>query len=122
MTRVWRLRPGSEFERVRQNGRTWPHRFFVLIVRPCPDRPEARPRCGVAVGKKLGDAVTRNRLKRRLREAVRQIYPHLPPGIDVILIARAPLEEAAVSEIAGALTSVLQRAQLWQDTTSLENR
>ena len=91
MARVWRLRPRGEFERIRQNGRSWPHRFFVLIVLPHPDRPEAPPRIGVAAGKKLGNAVTRNRFKRRLREAVRQVYPNIHGGIDVILIARAPI-------------------------------
>ena len=64
MARVWRLRPRGEFERIRQNGRSWPHRFFVLIVLAHPDRPEVPPRIGVAAGKKLGNAVTRNRFKR----------------------------------------------------------
>jgi len=70
MARVWRLRPRGEFEHVRQNGRSWPHRFFVLIVLPRADRPEALPRIGVAAGKRLGGAVTRNRFKRKLRKAV----------------------------------------------------
>ena len=75
MTRVWRLRPRGEFERIRQNGHAWPHRFFVLIVLPQSDRPTAPPRIGVVAGKKLGGAVTRNRYKRLLRAAVRQAMP-----------------------------------------------
>jgi ribonuclease P protein component len=113
MARVWRLRPRGEFERIRQNGRAWPHRFFVLIVLPRTQRPEAPPRIGVAAGKKLGSAVARNRFKRKLREAVRQVYPNVPSGVDVILIARAPIAEASVAQIAAALIETLRRARVW---------
>jgi ribonuclease P protein component len=118
MARVWRLRPRGEFERIRQNGRSWPHRFFVLIVLPHPDRPEAPPRIGVAAGKRLGNAVIRNRFKRRLREAVRRVYPNIHGGVDLILIARAPIAEASVAQIAAALTESLQRAGAWRGSAS----
>ena len=122
MARVWRLRLRGEFERVRQNGRSWPHRFFVLIVLPQADRPEALPRIGVAAGKRLGGAVTRNRFKRKLREAVRQVYPNIQSGVDMILIARAPSAEASVAQLTAALTETLQRAKVWQNMAPREER
>jgi ribonuclease P protein component len=113
MARVWRLRPGGEFGRVRQNGRAWPHRFFILIVQSRADQLGTPPRIGIAAGKRLGTAVLRNRIKRRLREGVRQVYPNLSNGIDVVIIARAPIEHAAVAEVAVALAKTFQQAGVW---------
>ncbi len=112
--RVWRLRPSGEFERVRQSGRSHPHRLLVVIVQPRSDAPDAPPRVAVVAGRKLGNAVIRNRARRRLREAVRQIYAHLSPGIDLIVMARAPLLQSDLADIVAALSSTLQRAQVWR--------
>ena len=120
MTRVWRVRPRGEFERIRQNGHSWPHRFFVLIVLPRPAGLEAPPRIGVAAGKKLGGAVARNHFKRKLREAVRQVYPNMQSGVDMILIARAPVADATAAQLVAALIETLQRARIWRSTAPLE--
>lgn len=54
----------------------------------------------------------RNRAKRRLRHAVRSLWAELPPGWDILLIARKPLLEAAFSDIQTALKAAFQRAGL----------
>lgn len=115
MARVWRLQQRGEFERVRQNGRAWPHRFFILIVQPRVVEPAGPARVGVAAGKRLGSAVLRNRIKRKIRAATQQVYLNIVDNVDLIVIARAPIADASVAELAAALTTQLQRAQIWRD-------
>jgi ribonuclease P protein component len=67
---------------------------------------------GFIAGRRIGNAVTRNRVKRRLRESLRSLYPRLRPGFDVVFIARPPLVSAKADELDAAVTSLLQRAGL----------
>ena len=112
------MRPRGEFEQVHKNGRAWPHRFFVLIVQSRPEAPIQPARVGVAAGKRLGPAVLRNRLKRKIRAALQQVYVNIADNTDVIVIARAPIADATVAEVAKALTEQLQRAQVWRATVT----
>jgi ribonuclease P protein component len=115
MARVWRLRPHGEFDRVRQSGRSWSHPLLILIAQTRADESIKQARVSVAAGKKLGGAVVRNRVKRKMRAAILEVYPHMPATIDAIIIARQPMIEASVGEIQQALSVTLQRAQLWLD-------
>ena len=74
-------------------------------------------RCGFSVGKKLGNAVVRNRARRRMREAVRAVWPAVMPGWDVVFAAREPLRDAAFADIEQAVSTLLQRAHLLQTDT-----
>ena len=66
-------------------------------------------RFGLSTGRKLGGAVARNRVRRRLREALRGMAPSFQPGWDVLIIARPALVEADHGALVGALRRVLER-------------
>jgi ribonuclease P protein component len=67
---------------------------------------------GVAAGRTVGTAVTRNRAKRLLREAMRALIPNIASGFDLVLIARPGLVSATLEETRQALLTLLQRAQI----------
>ncbi len=69
-------------------------RFLVLYRFDREEESDGEARLGIAVPKKIGGAVTRNRIKRRLREAWRELLPQVPGGADYVLLVRAPLAEA----------------------------
>jgi ribonuclease P protein component len=90
-----RLSRSRDFEAVYRHGRSFASRYLVLYWFPREDDDEADPRLGLAVPKSLGSAVTRNRLKRRLREVWRSGPEGIRPGRDYVLVAREGLPEAA---------------------------
>ncbi|HEY7737237.1 MAG TPA: ribonuclease P protein component [Candidatus Limnocylindrales bacterium] len=66
-------------------------------------------RFGLSTGRRLGGAVVRNRVRRRLREALRVMAPSFQPGWDVLIIARPPVVGADHDVLVGALRRLLSR-------------
>ena len=66
-------------------------------------------------GKRVGSAVARNRAKRLLREAAHARYPHLAPGWDLVLVARAPLAKVRLAEAQMAVDNLFHRARVLTD-------
>lgn len=88
---------------------------FALEARARDDtvKPPVTPptaRFGFTVTKKLGNAVVRNRIKRRLREAVRHsASPYCRPEFDYVLVARAPALARGFADLKGDLVTALKR-------------
>jgi ribonuclease P protein component len=110
MKRRYRLAESSRFRRVRQEGTSYAHPLLVLM---CMPNQRAASRCGVAVSKRAaGNAVDRNRAKRRIREAIRLQWDAIEPGWDMVWIARPGVNEAEFSTLQEAATRLLRRARL----------
>ncbi len=80
-----RLTESSEFSRVKHAGRSFHGRYMIMGV--YRDRPSTR--FGLVTSRRVGNAVVRNRLRRRLREMVRLAQPMIVPGVWIVLVVRA---------------------------------
>ena len=97
MQRRNRLSRSRDFDAVYRHGRSTSTRFLTLYWF---ERDEAAgdPRLGFAVPKAVGNAVVRNRIKRQLREIVRERLSALPQSNDYVLVVRRGLPEAAETQ------------------------
>ncbi|HEX7254413.1 MAG TPA: ribonuclease P protein component [Gaiellaceae bacterium] len=108
MQRRHRLSRSRDFDAVYRHGRSVSTRYLVLYRFDREGDEEGEVRLGIAIPKKIGSAVTRNRIKRRLREVWRQLLSDVPPGADYVLLVRAPLAEAEESRGADWLRERLE--------------
>jgi ribonuclease P protein component len=113
--REHRLRTSAEFAHVRDAARRgWPHRLLVLYVAP---NDLGHTRVGITVSGRVGKAVVRNRVRRRLREALRARFGRLQPGLDLLIIARPPSAQATWAVLSQALDTLLARAETLRAAT-----
>ena len=110
-----RLSRSGEFERVYREGRSHASRHLVVYAFPRAEN-DGEPRLGISVGRKLGGAVERNRIKRLLREAFWASSDELRPGHDFVIVARPAAGELAKeggeAAVEQALRAVLVEAGL----------
>ena len=115
------LKKRFQFLLVAKSRRKWITRGFIIQTRVrCEDRDTELtsdlPRVGYTVTKKIGNAVIRNRVKRRLRAAVAQVFPsHALSGNDYVLIGRRPALDIQFKSLTSDLEWALQKLNLKAD-------
>lgn len=115
MRRGQRLQRPEQFQRVRRDGKSWSHP--LLHLNALRNRV-GRTRCGFVVGKQFGKAHDRNRVKRRVREAVRVQYTNIAAGYDLVFVVRPAAAQASFADLQRACRDVVQRAGLWVESAS----
>jgi ribonuclease P protein component len=90
------LNKNHEFRRLYSKGKSYASSLLVIY---CNRNRGASNRLGITVGSKVGKAVRRNRVRRRLREIYRLNEGHLCKGWDIVVVARAKAAEASYWDI-----------------------
>ncbi len=101
-----RLRRRPEFLKVQERGQKIAAECLLALVLPNA-RPDGQTRLGVTVSSKVGNAVVRNSIRRRLRELFRHRKAGFPKGLDMVLIARGSAAKADWATLSRAFEKVL---------------
>lgn len=111
MNRKYSLKKNEEFQNVFKKGKSVANRQFVVYQLV---KEEETILFGLSVSKKIGNAVMRNRIKRLMKEVLRELTPELYQNRDIVIIARKPTANMDYQEIKKSLTHVLKVAKLFK--------
>ncbi len=113
MAKICTIRKQSDFKQMFASGKSYAGRYFVLYVRA--NECEGA-RFGFTAGKKIGNAVVRNRSKRLMKEVVRNNLDNIKGGFDYILVARSAGVDKGYTEFEEDFTMILHKQNLLRDT------
>ena len=109
MTRKYRLRNRASFTYIYNRGARVSNNLFTLHF----VHSKYGLKVGFAVGKKVGNAVKRNLVKRRLKEIFRSLIPHLANNINYIVLAKPETSEKSFTELKNSLTALLKKSKMF---------
>ena len=105
-SKLTRLTDSPEFERVYRQGTAYRGRLFSVHAFP---NEIGTPRLGLSVSRKVGNAVTRNAVRRRLREVFHSTLGRIPGSLDLVVSARPPASEATFEELSEEFLKALDK-------------
>ena len=111
LKKAYRIKKNSEFQDIFKTGKSFANRELVIYYKKKQDQEHFR--IGISVGKKIGNAVTRNRVKRCIREAFIQLEPSIKHNVDIIIIARNPVNHMDSEDMKRSLTHLLRKQRLF---------
>ena len=108
------IRSAVDFQQIQGQSRTRAHPTLLVRYR----RNElGRTRFGISTGRRVGSAVVRNRIRRRLREVLRRLSTRIDLGWDILLVARVPAAEASQAQLEEIISRLMQQAGLLVNET-----
>lgn len=110
MKKEYRIKKNKEFQLVFQNGKSTANRQFVIYS--LPKQNQEFFRIGLSVSKRIGNAVTRNRIKRLIRQVFLEEKNNLLHEMDYVVIARKPCADMDYFEVKNSLLHVFKIAKI----------
>ncbi|WP_053361220.1 ribonuclease P protein component [Bacillus sp. FJAT-27251] len=110
MKKELRIKKNKDFQEVFKKGKSFANRQFVVYVLKKEEQETFR--IGLSVSKKLGNAVTRNRIKRYIRQSFLELQEDIHTGKDYVIVARKPASDMGMLEVKKSLEHVLKVARV----------
>lgn len=114
MKKRQRVKKNDDFQKVFKKGKSFANRQFVIYFLEKEGQTEFR--VGLSVSKKLGNAVTRNQIKRYIRQSIHELKDEVKQNMDYVIIARQPAATMDFHEVKQSLQHVLRIAKVLKKT------
>ncbi len=110
MKKEYRIKKNDHFQHIIDTGNSFANREFVIYYKE--NLEQSHFRVGISVGKKLGNAVVRNKIKRYIREVFRNLEDDIIPTVDLIIIARKPALNLKFKQYKKSILHLLHKVHL----------
>ena len=117
MKKSFRVKREKDFKAIFKDGTSFANRKFVVYQL---ENQQNHFRVGLSVSKKLGNAVTRNQIKRRIRHILQSVKGSLLEHVDFVVIARKGVETLEYAEMEKNLLHVLKLSKIYQEGNGSE--
>lgn len=117
MKKSFRVKREKDFKAIFKDGTSFANRKFVVYQL---ENQQNHFRVGLSVSKKLGNAVTRNQIKRRIRHILQSLKGSLVEHVDFVVIARKGVETLKYAEMEKNLLHVLKLSKIYQEGNGSE--
>lgn len=117
MKKNFRVKREKDFKAIFKDGTSFANRKFVVYQL---ENQQNHFRVGLSVSKKLGNAVTRNQIKRRIRHILQSVKGSLVEHVDFVVIARKGVEALEYAEMEKNLLHVLKLSKIYQEGNGSE--
>ncbi len=115
MRREIRLRAGKDFTKTYAKGRSRSDKYLVLYYL-CEQPAETSTKIGFSISKKVGSAVERNKLKRRMRAIIAAEYSRMKSGYMLIFIIRRPAKAIDFKQLRYSAKTLLKKCKIVKET------
>ena len=112
MKKSFRVKREKDFKAIFKEGTSFANRKFVVYQL---EKQQNHFRVGLSVSKKLGNAVTRNQIKRRIRHILLSVRERLADNVDFVVIARKGVEGLDYAEMEKNLLHVLKLSKIYRE-------
>lgn len=107
LSKKYRMKQNSQFVYSFKKGQSFKSKFLVLVLAKNRYKDS---KIGIVVSKKLGNSVVRNRIKRLIRESVREEVENLKSNLNLVFIARQGIENSNFKEINSLIKELLKKS------------
>ena len=105
------LKKDSDFRKVYKHGKSFANRYLVMYIL---NNKSENSRIGISVSKKVGKAIIRNKVRRRIKEAYRlNIDEKIKNGYDIIFIARVAIKDADYVDIEKSMKHLIRKSDMY---------